>query len=195
MKSYEDYVLRAREILNKLECYQAHIAQMGLEVCQIRHGGKSNGFYTIKDFAHDIGMSSKTLSNWISIYRDVLTKIGVNNPTPEQWAAASKTCNYLKTQRTEINREEGKPGTRNAFKKKVPSGSIKKIFDEIAGGEGETIKLERIYSQVLHSRSVLLAMDLSKVDSLKLARVMEWLDECSDHINNHLTASRAKKAC
>ncbi len=66
---YEEFyfskVSEAKGILKKIKDYKRKVAIIALEVCDIRHGGISHNIYTITDFASDIGMNRKTLSEWI----------------------------------------------------------------------------------------------------------------------------------
>jgi len=94
---YQDYVKKGRALLEELEdlkeiqdCYQSKIAKYALSVCDIRHGGQSGGLYTMKDYALDIGANPKTLSNWVAIYKNVLVKIGIEDPTIEERRKARK---------------------------------------------------------------------------------------------------------
>lgn len=188
MKNYDDYVQEARMILGQISQQKSKIAQMAIDVCQIRHGGRSDSYYTISDFAEAIGLPTKTLQNWIYIYRDVLVKIGITDPTEKEWAVASKTCDYLKTQRTVENLASGSVGTRRAYKQDVKRESVAKVFEDISqGSNSDLLKFERIFSSVRFNHTMLTSMDLKEIDQGKLVMVMNWLDGSSDVINDFLT--------
>ena len=63
MKSYLDYVLLAKQEIKAIEGHQIRICEYADAACTIRHGGRSNGYYTLTDFARDIGLPTKTLQN------------------------------------------------------------------------------------------------------------------------------------
>lgn len=192
MKTYKELVEEAKGYLEKIDSYQYKVASMALQACQIRHGGKSTHIYTMADFARDTGMKAKTLSAWVTIYRDVLLPVGKPAPTKEEWKHGARTANLLKTQRSVDNRANGKVGTRDAYKKEVPVQKVKELFNKISSGENNIGKFERVYSSSGYNNSLLKDIRLSDIPDGKLIRLMEWLDQSSDIINDHLTSMRKK---
>lgn len=226
--TYRDFVDKGHELVKKINelkdlerCYQAKIARYALEVCTIRHGGKSKNLYTIKAYALDIRLNPKTVQQWVSIYRNVLEKIGVEDPTPEEWARASKANNILRLDRTIDNKKDGKPGTRTAYKKNVPASEVKSLYDSIDEKpfvgechaltlsakhdlhtlrkyEGELISipendLQRLEKSAQYTKSVIGVRDLGIAREKRLAHLMEILDETSDIINDYLTQKQRQK--
>lgn len=54
---------------------QIQIAEEALKVCEITHGGRSKGLFTVKNFANEISINSRTLYNWIAIKVNVYDKL------------------------------------------------------------------------------------------------------------------------
>lgn len=80
-KLYQRYL----ELDEKAANIRAKIAKLAMETCEIHHGGRYNEIYTLTKFSDDIGMSSKTLTTWIQIYKMGL-KIEISEPTDEEWS-------------------------------------------------------------------------------------------------------------
>jgi len=170
-----------------MEAYQHKIAEMALAVCQIRHGGPSDKYYTLSDFADDIKVNRKTLSNWVAVYRDVLLKCDIKKPTPDQWKTASKVEKTLKTQRTVDNAKSGTPRSLKPYRKDIPKEQIKTLFNEIESNISDPYLIDRIFSSVRYNKGKLEGIDLSKCDEKKLIHIMMMLDQASDYINDYLT--------
>lgn len=67
-KLYHEYVIEARRLVEDIENNKKRVALMALEVCDIRHGGRTpSGRYTLGKFAEDIGINRKTISAWIQL--------------------------------------------------------------------------------------------------------------------------------
>lgn len=214
--NYQDFVDRAKRELRKIEGHQARIAEMAVRVCTIRHGGVSKGFYTITQFAEDIGVNEKTLQNWVQTYRNVYTKIDVPAGESPSWKKAARVNNLLKEERTITNEIEGKPKSRFAFKQEVPKERINQLYHAEKPFEGEffniseqakTIrgalenhsddlnnmpmdKFQRIDASAKHINNTLGKRDLSIITDERLMYLMSVLDEASEKINTYLTNKR-----
>jgi transposase-like protein len=187
---YEKYVELGKELLNKVEDYQLKICKYAMEVCTIRHGGHSKGYYTIKDYARDIGMNTKTLQNWLITYRNVVLKLSIDQQANLNWNKASKVNNVLEENRTMDNAINKKPRTRDAFKKHLAPEKVQKIYDaysEQKPFEGEFVNMVQ---QTKGFKNLLEKRDLSIVEDKHLAHFMTLLDECSDLINEYLTLKK-----
>jgi hypothetical protein len=94
-----------------------------VKVCDIGHGGKSPGKYTLTRYATDIGMKPKTLIEWVSVYKNVIKKLGIKEGkiTPLDWSTANKTHNEMS------KNKDGKRG----YKKLVARKSVRSLFDGI----------------------------------------------------------------
>jgi len=140
----------------------------------------------MKDYALDIGANPKTLSNWVAIYKNVLVKIGIEDPTIDEWRKARKVSNVLKTDRIIENKKNNAVGTRGAYKKSVPSNRVKNLFDSIE--EKPFIgELNTITASAKYIKDVLKKRDLSIAPESRLLHLMEVLDDASEFINDHLT--------
>lgn len=167
---------------------------MALKVCEIRHGGRSDKYYTMSDFADDIGVNRKTLQQWVHTYRDILLKCDLGEPTPKQWADAAKVEKLLKNTRTIDNKLAGKSGTRHSYRKDIPRSTIRQLFKEVSEDKDNTLfKVNRGLNQAKHVRSIIKTIDMNKIDPKFLESMMEILDETSDMINDFLTNKRKAK--
>ena len=193
--SYQDYVEAGKKIVKGIACYQAVLAFYACQVCAIRHGGKSDAYYTITDYARDIGITPKTLQSWTLVYRNVIEKIGLmpEEVTKEQWKIASRVNDNMSYENRSQNRDNGTNRQRMSYKKQYPPTFVKELFDKES--EGPTFKTE-LRSWVHSTRlvkNVIQKRDLSLAEANDLKELMEMCDTISDHINDYLSAQRKKK--
>ena len=64
-REYELLVLAAKKTIGEIENYKLHIADLAIKACNIKLGGHLTGFYSVSNFADDVGINRKTLSCWI----------------------------------------------------------------------------------------------------------------------------------
>lgn len=191
---YKNYVALAKKELKKIEGHQIRICQYALKVVTIRHGGKSNGYYTIKDYANDIGMPSKTLQNWLLIYRNVAMKLNKPITTNKEFEKARKINDALKHVRALDNKSNDRVGTRDAYKKEVPAIVVQSLYDGLEDGTKPfLVEFTRLVSAAKHNLHILKKRDLSIIEDNHLLVLMQILDESSDIINNHLTNKKKRK--
>ena len=75
-KNWDRNVELAKRLYQNRYLTQMEIAQLALEVCEISWGGsKQRKLYTLKKFAADAGIESRTLSNWVGIKVAVFDKL------------------------------------------------------------------------------------------------------------------------
>lgn len=72
---WEINISEAKSLLRSKKGFQMQVGRLALEVCEVKWGGSSESLRTIKDFAREVGVNPKTLSNWMALYRDVYSKI------------------------------------------------------------------------------------------------------------------------
>lgn len=189
--TYQEYVDSAKRLVKQIDSYQSRIAEMAIAVCQIRHGGKSEGYYTLTDFASDTGINNKTLSEWVSIYRNIIVKAGIVNPTVNDWTNATRANTLLKNERTAINSINGNKGSKTDYKKDIPAERIKSIMNEVSSGQCASLEIDKVFHSSRFNLKKLKEIELIMVDESVLLRIMEILDESSDLINEYLTISRS----
>jgi hypothetical protein len=161
-----------------MESYQHKIAEMALEVCQIKHGGNSTGFYTLTNFADDIGINRKTLSGWVAIYRDILLKCRINTPTQKDWSDASKVERVLKSEGRIENKKKGAPRAKNAYVKNMDEKVVLELFEKFQKeDEDEEYELGKILSSSRHNNFKLKELDLYACDQAKISELLEILNE------------------
>lgn len=185
-KKYDALVVEAKRLLKNAEACKYRVAQMALEVCDIRHGGRSEGYYTITDFARDIKIKRRTLARWVHIYRDVLLRTGIKNPTPGQWASAYKVSKAIKAQVTVDNRTKNRVGSKAHKFDRIPNRLIKGAFKIVnAKKDSQEVRQERVYSA---SKSL-----LHNVELLNVSRCdQDWLNEVKKIIHEvHLILNGA----
>lgn len=109
--NYSDAVNEARDLIKNKDKYQMRIAELALSVCTVKHGGNSEGLYTIKSFADDSGVKVKTLYNWIDMYKKVYVKLDRAEQDKISMTGLSKISNIVginpstKRVRSEAKRE------------------------------------------------------------------------------------------
>lgn len=195
-KDYQNYVDLAKKEIKQIEGHQIRICEYAEKVCTIRHGGRSNGYYTLTDFANDIGLPVKTLQNWMLTYRNVIKKLDKTLTTSKEFHQAQKVESYLREARTAQNRLEGKPvGSKHAIRNSEFSPEkIKNIYNSINNGEkpfqSEFCNLQR---SAQHIKGVLQKRDLGIISDKELLYLMQLLDDSSDIINNFLTKKQKLK--
>lgn len=77
---WERYVASAKVFVTKMNRSRMEVAKLAIEACDIQWGGgnhwkKFEGVFTIKRFAEEVGINSKTLSEWCSIKRLIHDKL------------------------------------------------------------------------------------------------------------------------
>lgn len=187
---YQKLVRQGRETLKEIERlekkivgYQQKIAMWAVEVCDIRHGGRSNGLYTIKDYARDIGMNAKTLQNWVQIYRNVVMKL---DKPRANWQAASKTNDILRQENVMKNKKDGTP-RRKGCKRFVPKERVQEIYERAINEKPFISEFHSAVAQAKHIKFLMKNRDLGIIDDYKLTHLMEELDTASEIINQFLT--------
>lgn len=185
---YKEYVILGKKALSNIQDIQKKICSYAMEVITIRHGGKSEGVYTIKKYAEDIGMNPKTLQNWLQVYNNVVVKL--EDPNNANWSNASKVNNCLEENRVIDNHLDGKSKSRSAYKKNVPVDRVRSLYhayEHEKPFEGEFIN---IVQQAKSHRNLLQKRDLNIIQDAHLDHLESILAECSTLIKNHLTKKR-----
>lgn len=189
---YHWYVDQGKRILKQQFVHQAVLGFYATKVCTIRHGGRSNGLYTISDYAKDLGLNPKTLSEWVAIYRRVIQHLGIDplKMSSHEWKAARRIAYTVEGETRSKNKESKTPRSK---KVELPDKErINKLFKENL--EGPSFKLEAYnWSSTLRTMAKNLSKrDLSMADESSLIEIMESADRISDTINEYLT-SKAKR--
>ena len=71
--NYAVLVSQGKTVVNNRKNSQRHLADLAMRACTIRYGGRYGNLYTMKQYARDIGVNSKTLSKWIQERRVEIT--------------------------------------------------------------------------------------------------------------------------
>lgn len=187
-KDYKNFVaLGKKELTTK-------IAEYATKVCTIRHGGRSDGYYTLVDYANDIGLSPKTLQNWVQIYRNVILKLDEKRKAKADWKTASSVNQFLKEDRTIDNQINERPkGSKMAYKSDIHEGKVQKLYDNMSESKPFETEFITITQASKNMRNILSKRDLSIIPDDRWGYLMKVLDECSDLINDHLTKNKKRK--
>lgn len=196
--NYKGIIKKAKTLIKlikvhelKIVNYQTEIVMFAIEACEIRHGGISPNAYTIKDFAADTGAPYRLLLNWSRVYRNVLLKNGITEPTAEQWAIARRVDLVFKNERSFINKANGKGGTKTAYANEIPEARVKEIYEEIEQ-KPFVYELEKLIASSKHIKFILSKRDLGIAQPQRLIELMENLDIASDSINDFLTPKKIR---
>ena len=189
------YIEKLHDIENKKLIYQCKIAELALEVCSIKHGGRNLGeVYTLKRFAEDLGVSPDTLANWTRIYRNVIQKGSIKIESTQDWSAARTTNNILAIDLIYHNKTKGKTGC-VSNQEHVSKEDVKELYDQIRQGKKPVSKeFISITQRVKNIKKKIIARDLDLLQEYILLELMGHLDEMSDHINDYLTDKKKRKA-
>ena len=189
------YIKRGKEILKSIDNHQIEIASMAIELCEIRHGGISKGIYTLKDYAEDIGMVAKTLSNWVTVYRDVVLKLAPHLRSKVDYSTARKTHECLKQEHEVVNKNNGDVGRVTKYKQNMPAEKVNNLYCDILSGEKPFIaEAQAFLKSIKNKKHLLKTRDLNIASDMLMLAIMQELDECSDLINDHLT-NKSKGKC
>ena len=93
--TYTDLVKEATVLLRTAQLYRLKVAKMAIKACTIRHGGKSTGYYTLTDFAKDIGCSRKDLSEWVLVYKRVAVHLEKKIKSDADFNAARRVSDRI----------------------------------------------------------------------------------------------------
>jgi hypothetical protein len=190
---YEDYVKRAKFLIETIQCHQAEIAYIATKVCEIKHGGKTSiKTYTLTRFSKDIGINVKTISGWVSIYKNVILKIdkSYETVTKKDWQTASQVDDMIRQEARARNALEGlsKKKTR-PFDSYSPE-IIKDIYGKVYTGDNFQKDVLGYIRYVIFIKNRMQAKDLSQCSASSLLTLKENLDMLSDTITRHLTLGR-----
>jgi hypothetical protein len=193
--SYDDFVGMGKELLKRIDSYQARIAFYACKICDIRHGGPSGKYYTLTDYARDIGLPQKTLANWTRTYRHVIEKLGIpiEKIDKETWKIAARVDERMSWDVRRINNSNNSPKSKQSYKDKVSIQEVQRLWKE------ESDDLPSFHSELRRWITNLQAIsvnikkrELSLAHDGDLLELMRLLDDSSDVINDHLTKKKKK---
>jgi len=192
---FTDYVQMGRELMNKVECYQARIAFYALKICTIRHGGRSDKFYTLKDYARALNMNSKTLQGWTLAYRNVVAKIDIplEKIDAKTWKAVNRTNDNMSWANRRDNIENGTPRRAQKYKHQMDNEKVKKAFKEELENVDEPSFVSELRSWMHSCRAMknnLLKRDLSLAHEGDLLELQRMLIDSSNTISNYLKGKK-----
>jgi len=103
-KKWLFYVEQGQKIVESMGQDRLKVAELAIAACDIAHGGgnhwkKFEGVYTLNRFAKEIGVSYKTLHNWVRIKRNVydkLVEVGAKPDATTQWHVMSSVASRCK---------------------------------------------------------------------------------------------------
>jgi hypothetical protein len=161
------------------------IAKLALEVCDIRHGGMSGNKYTLTRFADDTGISRKTISDWVRVFR--LSKVlGVDIKSDESW----RKVDYVDRKRALMITSKNHQNDTIKAKARIDNlqveevVALKKVYNGAAnapkGKKSEELQrsrglilLVKLFQQKLKSVAFLRKNDLSMAELLHLKKLLE----------------------
>jgi hypothetical protein len=194
--SYDQYVSMGRELLKKVDCYQARIAFYALKVCTIKHGGISKNVYTCKDYAISLGIPVHTLSEWTLIYRNVINRLDISLEaiTNEIWRNARRTNDRLGWDTAE-SRKTGGLSKNKKFKEVAPIQELRRFYKEESGQHEASFQTEfrGFTTALMNMKTKIAKRDLNLIHEGDLLQLMRLLDQVSDALNDFLTAKKKKK--
>lgn len=196
-KQYKEYVRLGKELVQNINSYQAQIAFYATKVCEISHGGRKGlNTYTISKYSEDIGLNRKTVSEWVSIYRNVIKKLELEpgDVTKKDWTAAYRVQSILNEEVRVSQAINGISGRKERGSRKEASPErVKDLFDQNYDGPSFQKQIDNWNNDLTFWRNKIIARDLSSLSIGSLITMKESMDEISDIILRHITGV-AKKA-
>jgi len=193
--SYDEYVKMGKELLKKVDCYQARIAFYALKVCTIKHGGISKGVYTCKDYALSLGIPVHTLSEWTLIYRNVILRLDIKLEEIDNhtWKNARRTNDRLGWDNNLV-KKGGNLIRNKKYKNSVPIEDLRRFYKEESNIEASLPTEIRLFTtSVTNMKNKLMKRDLNLVHEGDLIQLMTNLDQVSDILNEFLTEKKKRK--
>jgi hypothetical protein len=190
---FEDYVEMGKELVKRTDIYQARIAFYACRVCQIRHGGRSDKYYTISDYAEAIGVNRKTVQQWTLAYRNVIQKLDIplDKITKEVWRSANRVNDNLTWKSRLDNQENGTERKAMKYKKETPRHEIQKMMNDESGDEPSFISELRVWTcSIRNIKNTVTKRDLNLAHRGNLMELMTMLDIISDHLNDFLSKGK-----
>lgn len=158
-------IKRAKALLQQREETKWEICRLAMEVCDIHRGGHrvakgKKKPYTLYDFADDIGMHGKTLSNWVLNYKRVVLKLEINT---EAIPPAAKSTFSGAVERT---RKRTKPDDSKT--------KVRKVFDEeYSGRTKEARNLDSYVNMTSNLIHFIETANLKKLNKAKIGELKE----------------------
>jgi hypothetical protein len=191
LQEYLSYVSLAKGLLSEIKSHQAKIAFYATKVCEIKHGGRTaSSVYTISKFAEDIGMNRKTLSEWISIYKNVIVKLGkeASEVSGKDWQAARRVQNIINEQLRTDQALAGVAGKKERGSRKNASPEvIKDMFNQNYNGPSFQKEFHDWNDYMITIKNKVRSRDLSQISVSSLISMKETADALSEHILKQLT--------
>jgi hypothetical protein len=72
---WEQAIREAQNLVKSSKQSQMAVAKLASGVCEIVHGGSKQERKTLRDFATEAGLAYNTLQQWVTVYRNVYSKI------------------------------------------------------------------------------------------------------------------------
>lgn len=166
------YVAHAKTYVKGMNQGRMKIAELAIEACDIQWGGgnhwkKFEGVYTIKRFAAEIGVHSKTLSEWCAIKRLVKDKL------PEGLFVEN---NYMAAQRT-----------RQRIDRKTKPKKVAEVYQEELDREGPAYYFYQALKRLRTTRHLVTKrLDLSEVSKEEIAAMRDACREIDTVLTDFL---------
>jgi len=147
--SYSDLVEEGKSLINAVDLFKLKIAKLAVKACTIRHGGRSSGYYTLSDFAKDIGVDRKKLSDWVLIYRRVVVPANLKITSEKDWNIAARVSERIAKENTIIRKKDG--DVRSKFVAFSPDKKLlNHLIDDVQKGADAYVHIRRYLSTALN---------------------------------------------
>ena len=108
---YSNLVKEGKELYKTISSGKWKICELAEKACTIKLGGHAGKeYYTVAKFANDIGMSRKTLSEWLCEYRTIYKQL------PKKEKSTAKNRDIREASRLLRGRKPTKDKAREAYK-------------------------------------------------------------------------------
>jgi hypothetical protein len=185
LQTWADCVQAAKMCVVRIEQYRMVIASLCIKACDIKHGGGGhwNGFAdqkTIVNFAAEIGINKKTLSEWVAVKRDVINKL-----PPKERAIAAHPKNYARVRMV-----------KDRITKKTPKSEVLRRFRNVHpdGANDALIRLKKAGKYIrdiatwMKKKSV---RDQAELEDLE--RILKAAQDIQGYLTHYVSVRRDKK--
>lgn len=165
--SYNQCVERAKDLIKDRNSLKYEICELTLRVCDIKRGGHAGKvkYYTIKDFAKDIGIVYGTLEKWLLEHRRVVKKIGIKNPNKEDYKIIKEVVKRVK--------------------QNTPTKEVKKVYSKVSKFTKEDYSLLDAIKRSKVIRNFCQDTKLSELNQDDLDLLLILLEQSVDAIKNN----------
>lgn len=148
--TYSELVEEGKNLINLSKLIKLKLAKLAIKACTIKHGGISNNYYTLKNFAEDVGVCNKQLSDWVLVYKRVVKPANMRVVEEKDWSIAKRVSDRIAKEEMIIRSKMGI--RRSKFKPpELPKEVLKEMITEARKPNGDLAMTQRYLVSAVNS--------------------------------------------